>query len=172
MVLQMESNYFAVMKPASVKEIKSAIEGLPQQALMELCLRLVKFKKENKELATYMLFDADDEAGYVQGVKQDIDELFTTVNMSAPYFAKKTYRKILRAANRYIKYSQAETTAAEILLHVAAGMFAQRKEIRRSNALQNIYLNLVKKIEKELQSLHEDLQYDYRRQLQEIVSLL
>jgi len=44
------------MKAASSKEIKSAlIEQSPTQ-LTELCLRLARFKKENKELLTYLLF--------------------------------------------------------------------------------------------------------------------
>ncbi len=159
------------MKPASVKEIKVAIEELPQKELVELCLRLVKFKKESKELATYLLFDADDENSYIANVKADLDELFAGVNLNTPYFAKKTYRKILRVAGRFIKYSKVSTTASEILLYVAEQMFAQRKELRRSSALENIYQNLLKKIKKEVETLHEDLQFDYQKRLEIIGSL-
>ena len=56
------------MKAASVKELKSALENIPPNQLLDICLRLVKFKKENKELATYILFDETDEAGYINNV--------------------------------------------------------------------------------------------------------
>ncbi len=105
------------MKPASLKEIKTEIELLHPRRLQELCLRMVKFKKENKELLTYLLFEAHDEDAYIKGVESHIDELFTEVNKSNTYLAKKTIRKILRAANKYIKFSGSKQTEVEILIH-------------------------------------------------------
>ena len=37
------------MKAASLKEIKTELDQRSTQELLELCLRLSKFKKENKE---------------------------------------------------------------------------------------------------------------------------
>ena len=153
------------MKAASVKEIKSALENIPQKELVDICLRLVKFKKENKELTSYLLFDETDEAGYVSGVKENLDELFNDVNKTNPYFAKKTYRKIIRVTNKYIRYSNEATTEVELLLFVAEKMKLQKKSIGKSTALENIYLSVVKKINKAVSGLHEDLQYDYMRRL-------
>ena len=48
------------MKAASISEIKTELKGLPPAQLTELCLRLARFKKENKELLTYLLFEAND----------------------------------------------------------------------------------------------------------------
>ncbi|MBP9099308.1 MAG: hypothetical protein KBF74_10875, partial [Ferruginibacter sp.] len=70
------------MKAATVKEIKAALENLPPQELLPLTLRLARFKKENKELLTYLLFDASDERGYVESVKSAVDELFEEINHS------------------------------------------------------------------------------------------
>jgi hypothetical protein len=42
------------------------------------------------------------------------------------------------------------------------------QEMKKSTALENIYLALLKKIKKLTGSLHEDLQYDYLRQLKTI----
>ena len=57
------------MKPAGVKAIKEELIIRSREELTELCLNLSKFKKENKELLTYLLFEADDENYFIQGIK-------------------------------------------------------------------------------------------------------
>lgn len=54
------------MKAASINELKTELKHLETDELVALCLRLAKYKKENKELLDYMLFEASDERGYVQ----------------------------------------------------------------------------------------------------------
>ncbi len=159
------------MKAASVKEIKSALETIPPGQLMEICLRLIKFKKENKELATYLLFDEADEAGYVSSVKASLDSSFEEVNKTNLYFAKKTLRKIVRLTAKFIRYSGQATTEVELLLHVAEKTVALQLPMHKNASLQNIYLGVIKKINKAVQGLHEDLQYDYLRQLKAIEKL-
>ncbi len=66
------------MKAATVQEIKQELQQLPQNKVTELCLRLARFKKENKELLTYLLFEADDTALYIKHVNEEVDELFET----------------------------------------------------------------------------------------------
>ena len=56
------------MKAATIHEIKQELVTLKPAALSELCLRLAKFKKENKELLTYLLFEAHNETEYVKSV--------------------------------------------------------------------------------------------------------
>ena len=60
------------MKAASVKDIKTELEHQSQSKLLSLCLKLTKFKKENKELLTYLLFEADNENAYIDSVKNEI----------------------------------------------------------------------------------------------------
>ncbi len=156
------------MKAASVKEIKSALENLRENELVELCLRLVKFKKENKELATYVLFDESNEAIYITSVKESLEAMFEDVHKTNPYFAKKTLRKIVRTANKFTRYSSDETTGVELLLFIAEKMRAMSLNIKKTTALENIYLGVLKKVKKIISGLHEDLQYDYLRQLQKI----
>ncbi len=163
-----EIHYFAGMKAASVKEIKSALETIPPNQLMEVCLRLIKFKKENKELATYLLFDESDELGYVNNVKANLDSLFEEVNKTNLYFAKKTLRKIVRTTAKFIHYSGLPTTEVELLLHVAEKIADLHLPLHRNVALHNIFLGVIKKINKAVEGLHEDLQYDYLRQLEVI----
>lgn len=156
------------MKAASVKEIKSALENLTTPELVDLCLRLVKFRKENKELATYVLMEETDEPAYVISVRENLDLLFGDVHKTNPYYAKKTLRKIVREANKFIRYSNQESTGVDILLFVAERMRPLYLGMKKSAALENIYLGVVKKIKKLTAGLHEDLQYDYLRQLNKI----
>ena len=85
------------MKAVSVKELKSELKHQSQSELIELCLQLSKFKKENKELLTYLLFEATNEEGYIELVKAEIDELFSIINTNTYFYIKKSVRKILRS---------------------------------------------------------------------------
>jgi hypothetical protein len=156
------------MKTASLKEIKTELENTPPEKLLELCLRLTKFKKENKELLTYLLFEEGNEASYVASVKEVLNELFDTVNKTQLYFAKKTIRKIVRIANRYIKYSDCKTTEPDVLLHVCEKINDLNLDLKKNTALHNIYLSQLKKIKKAVASMHEDEQYDYLKMLEEL----
>ena len=156
------------MKTASLKEIKTELETIPPTVLLELCLKLTKFKKENKELLTYLLFEAHDESSYVAGVKEILDELFLTVNKTQLYFAKKTIRKIVRIANRYIKYSNSKTTEPELLLHICEKINELNLSFHKNTALQNIYFSQLKKIRKAINLMHEEEQYDYLKMLDDL----
>jgi hypothetical protein len=156
------------MKTASLKEIKTELENTPPDKLLELCLRLTKFKKENKELLTYLMFEESNEPAYVTSVKTLLDELFETVNKTQLYFAKKTIRKIVRIANRYIKYSNSKTTEPDVLIHVCEKINELKLDLKKNSALHNIYLSQIKKIKKAVNGMHEDEQYDYLKMLGEL----
>jgi len=49
------------MKTATVTQLKKELKHHSQAELIALCLRLSKFKKENKELLTYLLFETDED---------------------------------------------------------------------------------------------------------------
>ena len=44
------------MKAASLKLIKTELDLLHPEKVKDLCLQLIKFKKENKELLSYLLY--------------------------------------------------------------------------------------------------------------------
>ena len=79
------------MKAATVSEIKKELHHRSSDQIEELCLRLARFKKENKELLTYLLFEADDEEGFIEGVKHEIDEHFETININSFFYIKKAF---------------------------------------------------------------------------------
>ena len=154
------------MKAASIKEIKSALEELPPHELLPLTLRLAKFKKENKELLTYLIFEANDEQAYIQSIKEAVDEQFMDINHTSLYFVKKSLRKILRLINRYSKYSDETQTGIDLLIYFCKKIKDAAIPIHKSTALVNLYEGQIKKIRKELATMHEDLQYDYLKELE------
>ena len=99
------------MKTATVHELKQELKVRSQAELVELCLSLSKFKKENKELLTYLLYESIDEVAYIRGIKEELAEEFTQVNTKNFYYIKKTVRKILRLTKKYIRYSKKKERA-------------------------------------------------------------
>lgn len=157
------------MKAASVNEIKQELKQLNTGELTELCLRLARFKKENKELLTFLLFEAHDLPEYIESVKQQMDENFAEINTSNIYFAKKTLRKILRLANKYIRYTGSKEAEAEILLHYLTSFKGVKLSWHKSTALTNLYNAQLKKIRAAIDTMHEDLQHDYQRSVDRLV---
>ena len=157
------------MKAASVNEIKQELKQLNTGELTELCLRLARFKKENKELLTFLLFEAHNLPDYIESVKQQMDENFAEINTSNVYFAKKTLRKILRLANKYIRYTGSKEAEAEILLHYLTSFKGVKLSWHKSTALTNLYNAQLKKIRAAIDNMHEDLQHDYQRSVDRLV---
>jgi len=156
------------MKSASIAEIKQQLKDLPQGRLVDHCLQLARFKKDNKEFLTYLLFEADDLQAYIQNVNEAIDEAFTEINTSNLYYVKKSLRKILRMANKHIRYTGSKTAEAEILMHYLTNFSGLKIPLHKSTALTNLYGAQLKKISAALNTMHEDLQYDYKRALQRL----
>lgn len=157
------------MKAATVSELKKELNTLPSEQLVELCLRLSKYKKENKELLNYLLFEQQDETGYINAVKAEMDEQFAIINHSTIYFIKKSLRKILRTANKYIKYSGNKQTEVELLVYYCQLFKDLSLPIDNHIALHNIYYRQIQKIKKALGTLHEDIQYDYKGILEGLI---
>jgi hypothetical protein len=154
------------MKAASVKELRQELNHRSQKELIELCLRLSKFKKENKELLTYLLYDADNEEGYIRDVKAEIDLQFENINTKSYYFIKKSVRKIQREVKKYIRYSKKKETEVELLIHFCKTFKGMKPSMARSTVLKNIYDRQIGLIRKSIAALHEDLQYDYSLELE------
>lgn len=151
------------MRSATVHEIKEELIHRKPAELISLCMRLAKFKKENKELLTYLLFEAHDEETYIRGIKEEIVELFGTINQSHLYFAKKTLRKIVRIINTYSRYSGNKQTDMELRIYFCEQLVTSGIPFRQSPVISNLYDGQLKKIVAVMSVIHEDLQHDYQR---------
>ena len=149
------------MKAVTVNELKQELINRTPSELRELCLRLSKFKKENKELLTYLLFESSDEASYIVSVKREIDQQFEQINKKSYYVIKKSLRKILLNTRKYIRYSQKKETEIDLLIYFCVKLRKFTPSIQKSTRLRNLYNGQIETIRKKLSFLHEDLQYDY-----------
>src|SRR3954471_6276301 len=86
-----------------LQDIKKEIQHLSTQQVAELCLRLARHKKENKELLAYLLFDAHDNAAFIEKVKGEVGFMFSQLPVQS-YMAAKYLRKILRLIGKYVKF--------------------------------------------------------------------
>lgn len=157
------------MKTATVQELKQGLQAVSHHKLLELCLRLAKFKKENKELLTFLLFEAHDEEAYINSVKVLIDEGFTELPKANLYLTKKSLRKILRITNRYIKYSGSKLAEATLLIYFCSKMKNSGIPYSKTTVLKNLYEMQLKKINTAMKTLHEDIQYDLQKELNELI---
>ena len=154
------------MKASSLSEIKKELQTHDAGRLVELALRMAKYKKENKELLHYLLFEAANEETYVRNIRKEVEEQFLDLNTTTMYYTKKGVRKILRLVNKHIKYSGMPVTTVELLIHFCRQIREAGIKVEKSTALQNLYNNQLKKIDKVLEALHEDLRYDYRKEME------
>lgn len=157
------------MKSYSLQQLKNELSSLSPSHVQELCLRLAKYKKENKELLGYLLFEAPDEESYVNEVKGEIERLFDEINQSNLYYTRKGLRKVLRHLNKHIKYSGNRQSELELRLCFCLQVKHLKTDWSKSTVIQNMYGAEQKKIERAMQTLHEDLQYDYRKQLDQLI---
>lgn len=156
------------MKSVTLKELSQELTYRTPKEVRDLCLRLARFKKENKELLTYLLFEAGSELAYVQSVKKELDEEFAQINRTSYFYIRKSIRKILKNTRKYIRYSQKKQTEVELLLHFCTRLKSLSPPIDRNASLMNLYNRQIDTIIKKVSTLHEDLQYDYGSELAEL----
>lgn len=156
------------MKIESIATIKKELKHLSKDELLELCLRLGKFKKENKAMLTYLLFLSEDENSYIESVKETLDELFDGVNSYSYFLMKKTIRKILRQIRVFAKYSNEKSTEVELLLYFCEKLVKLKPSIFADTVLMNLYDRQIESIRKKVSKLHEDLQFDFNLRIDEL----
>ena len=156
------------MKAVSVSNLKKELNHLSSDELTELCLRLAKFKQENKELLTYLLFEAHDETSYIEAVKAEADVQFEQINTSSYYYMRKSVRKILRMIKKFARYSLKKETEVELLLHFCHKLKTLEPSIENNVTLTNTFKRQLALIKKIVSGLHEDLQFDFQMKIDEL----
>jgi hypothetical protein len=156
------------MKAATLHQIKKEFESSTPKRIMELALRLIRYKTENKELISYLLFDESDVPGYISDLKTDLSAILQDINQLPPYQVKRCLRKALKFIGRYSKYTAMKETEAELLIHFCK-VVKETGTLRYPNKMiASIYTKQVEKIEKMLPVLHEELQFDYTSIIREL----
>ena len=156
------------MKSASLAQIRKELKTLSREEVGELCKKLIKYKRDNKELLNYLLFESIDEDAYVEAIKEDVSEAFAATNTRGFYLAKKSIRRALRIANKYIKYSDQPETELDVLLHFCEELKALDINFKRSKVLVNLYERQLVKINDVYSDLHEDLQFEFKSRVEAV----
>ena len=154
------------MKLAAINELKQELSQLPAKKVIELCIRLARFKKENKELLNYLLFEADNTEGYIESIKLEMDESFAELPRGNWYLSKKGLRKILRLISKYSKHIGSKEAELEMLIHFCVKLKASGINYRSYKALSSLYDQQLKKLNNLVEQVHEDLKFDYKKQIE------
>lgn len=159
------------MKVTSLQEVKQELQELSQKELLELCIHLAKYKKDNKEYLGYLLFQAHDRKGFAEEIKMEIDSHFQELQSQKNlYYIKKSLRKLLRILNKYCKYMGDKASTVEVLLYYCHKIKDSGIPIHKSPRLVNLFNSQEKKIRSLISSFHEDLQADYLKELEDITN--
>ena len=155
------------MKPASLRELKLELENKSKAELTEICLQLVRFKLETKELLTYLLMESKDEDAYIEGVKMEMDTLIDHVSQTSNYYINKSARKILRMVKKQARYSKKKSTEFELIRYYCEQVLT-RIQPNGNKALMAIVTRQIEYLRKSISTMHEDLQYDYNQELDKL----
>ena len=156
------------MESASLNLVKKELSHLSQLELIEICLRLSRYKRENKELLSYLLFNAQNEQDYIEKVKLYIDNQFDGIITLNLYIVKKTLRKILKSVTKFSKFSALKPTEIELLIYFCSKMKELKYHNTSNSLLTNLYQQQLIKINKIVEKLHEDLQFDYKKEIEQL----
>lgn len=157
---------------ASIQEIKKELETRSPKEVLAYCLRLAKYKKDSKEFLSYLLFESADPSLFSGKVKSEIDEMFSTLRAEKNlYFTKKSLRKILRIVTRYSRYTGNDALTVEWLIYFCNALNESGIPYYDSQILVNMYQGQLKKIRKLVDGMHEDVQQDYREDLEKLENI-
>jgi hypothetical protein len=143
-----------------LQHIKKELQHLPNEQIVELCLRLARHKKENKELLAYLLFEAYDEPAFIEKVKAEAGFMFSQLP-TQNYFAAKALRKILRLLSKYTKFMASKGAEIELLINFCNNYLQYADRRTSHKPLRLIFSRQLEKTRTLIAKLHEDLQFDY-----------
>ncbi|NCT09391.1 MAG: hypothetical protein GW772_04840 [Flavobacteriia bacterium] len=157
------------MKALTLKQLKDELAHKSPNELKELCLQLSRFKKDNKELLAYLLFESHNEESYIESVKNQMEVQFAEIKTKNYFFIRKAIRKILTQTKKYIRYSKKKETEVVLLLHFCRNLKEMKPSMQQSQRLENVFFSQIKMVTKAIEKLHEDLQYDYHIELEKLL---
>lgn len=156
------------MDTAPLSEIKKELKVLSSQQLQEIILRLAKFKKENKELVHYLLFESFNRQVYVQNIKEEIDDQFSQFNRKKTFEVKKIIRKTLRNTKKYVRFSGSKEIEMELLIYFCLKIKNSNIRMHSNRGILILYQNQLTRIKKINSMLHEDLQSDFEADIKKL----
>lgn len=155
----------------SLAALKKELGALDRTELVNICARLARYKKENKELLAYLLMYADDPMLYAEKVKPMLDEPFDAPYHSAWAFSKRL-RKALRSITKYQRFTGSLRGEAELSIYLLQRCDADWRAKVNHAGIQRIVLRTIAKTADLIQKMEEDYRSDYTEILNELKSSL
>jgi hypothetical protein len=152
----------------SLQDIKKELQHLSPLQMADLCLRLARYKKENKELLAYLLFQAGNETAFIEQVKAESGFMFSQLPVHS-YTAAKSMRKILRLLGKYIKFMGSKEAEIELLLNFCSNYIQYTDRKVGYKPMRLILTRQLLKIQKLIDKLHEDLQADFSNEYNALI---
>jgi uncharacterized FlaG/YvyC family protein len=159
------------MTSPKLNDLKKELQHLDVIKLRDVCLKLAKHKVENKELLNYLLFYEDTKDVYIGSIKEIIINEFDDLHPSI-YYVKKQLSKLIRIMNKHIKFISEKDKEIEIVL-CFCDEFIKHPIVKAGyKALSMILYRQLKRANKILPKLNEDLHFDYQQIFDQLIITL
>lgn len=159
------------MESPKLNNIRKEINHLPKEVLVDYCLKIAKYKTENKEFLNYLLFYSDNAELYITEIKKIIDEGFNELPYS-DYTATKVLRKLTRIMNKHIKFIADKSYELELALYFCTQFIDKSSPKTHHKPLIALLFRQLKRIEKLIPKLDEDLQFDFQSEFDLVIEEL
>lgn len=156
------------MQKPSLPKQKKELDFLSLTDVKQICIRLSKYKTENKELLDYLLFFSHHPQSYVAEIKEEMLLVFEELNPT-DYQRTKQLRKLLNRINKYAKFMANKNYEAELICEFCQ-LFIQFVPLNTYHKalILLLYKQLIK-LYKVISKLDDDLQFDYEKEIQQIL---
>ncbi|WP_439482323.1 hypothetical protein [Cyclobacterium plantarum] len=154
------------MQIPSLSTIRKELQHKEPKELIELILHLSKLSRDNKAFLYFKLFDTETSTLFIDTLKEELEIAFFKANKNNYYLAKKSAQSIRKILNKNLKLTKDPTARIEIISFFCKKLQEFGYLEYRHPVIENLYALQVGKVEKLIEKLHEDLQYDYQKLLE------
>jgi hypothetical protein len=151
-----------------LSDLKKELLELSKPELIQLCLRVAKLKRENKELLAYLIFDSEDPLFYAQKLKPEIKEVFKQPFQHA-YYLTKSIRKAMRLITKYYRFTSNKQGETELLIYLVEEFYLSWRNEYRYQALGKVIYRCLEKAQSNLKKIDEDFRADFEDPINELV---
>jgi hypothetical protein len=152
----------------SLNDLKKELVSKEEKELVGLLLELAKFNKDNKALLYFKLYEQQEPGLFLREALAELQTAFMKGYSGNYHTAKKSAQSARRTLNKLLSFSKDKTTHVELLIAFCQSLREYGYLGFRHPVIENLYRQQLKKLEKALGTLHEDVQYDYQAVVEEL----
>jgi hypothetical protein len=157
-----------IMNSPKLNDLKKELQHLDVNQLKDVCLRLAKYKVENKELLNYLLFFENSKEDYIENIKKLIVNEFDDLHPSV-YYVKKQLSKLIRIINKHIKFIGEKDKEIDIVLSFCDEFIKHPVVKAGYKALSMILYRQLKRANKLIPKMNDDLAFDYQNMFDDLI---